>query len=150
MIKRLLLSTGLISLLLFSGCSKDEEELPAQDEFRVLKSRLNEVQTALIAHDSTALNELLVPSLQDDPEGVDSLINFVYGDQLELELRGLTNYQIYHTLEKARIDCEIASNGVDSLRAATLTFELIDTLWLLKRWETGLKTLSKEAETDTN
>lgn len=127
-----------------AGCGPDEVEPPPQDHFRLLKVALNRVQNATAERNRLAIDSLLVPGLRDEPEGADSLLRFVYGADPDFQFEAFANYQIFHTHDMARIDLEIA--GSDSLpgRPATFTFKLIDSLWYLKRWESGLPAIGTD------
>ena len=116
---------ALISLVGFSGCGPDKKEPPPQDHFRLLTVRLNQVQDAVASRAVSSIDSLLIPDLRDEPEGVDSLLHFVYGVDPDFQFKSFANYQIFHTHDKARVDVEIT--GPDSIpgQRATLTFELI-------------------------
>lgn len=143
---RILALLCLIGLVGLSGCAPEKKDPPPQDHFRSLTVRLNQVQSVVVRRNVPALDSLLVPDLRNEPEGADSLLHFVYGAEPDFQFESFANYQIFHTYDLARIDLNIA--GSDSLtgRRATFTFELIDTLWYLKRWEKGLAPIGIDLE----
>lgn len=143
---RILAGLCLIGLVGLSGCAPEKKDPPPQDHFRLLTVRLNQVQNAVVKRDIVAIDSLLVPDLRDEPEGADSLLHFIYGTDPDFQFESFANYQIFHTYTLARIDLNIA--GSDSLTdgKATFTFELIDTLWYLKRWEKGLAPIGTDPE----
>jgi hypothetical protein len=151
--KRLLVIVAAFSLVAFlAGCGSDKGDVPPKDHFRALTVRLNEVQIAVAVRNGAEIDSLLVPSLRDEPEGVDSLLSFIYGNNPDFQFGRFANYQIFHTEDVARIDADIA--GVDTLvppRRATFTFELKeDSLWFLKRWEPGLPPIGSEDTTEVS
>jgi len=134
----LVVSVLLAVALGLTGCQK-EKKPPELNQFRILKTRLNAVQQAVKSGRHQAIDSLLISGLRDEPEGAESLLSFVQGDSPEFMLESFADYDIFYTHTKARIDCYLANADNSVRRPATFTFELVDSLWLLKRWEPGLQ-----------
>jgi hypothetical protein len=128
------------ALLVLTACGP--EEPPSRDHFPVLKEALNRLQTAVSSDDRILLDSLLTPKLRS-AGGADSLMRFVFGPDTSFAFYVFGEYQIAYTNDKARIDCFIMDGTENKDRPLTLTYELVDDFWLLKRFETTDQPLIK-------
>jgi len=135
---------ALFGLISHIGCGPDKDEGPSKDLFRSITPRLAETQDVVRSGDHNRIDSLLVPSLRGKPEGAEALLDFIKGDDSLSQFKGFANYQIFHTKDVARVDADLASSDSLLSRRVTLTFDLIDTTWYLKRWEAGLPPIGSD------
>lgn len=123
---------GLLALiiLMLAGCGP--EQTPSRDNFPVLKEGLNQLQQAVLARDTAAVDSLVIPKLREKNTGADSLFRYVYGPDNSFAFEKFGNYEIVYTHKKARIDCYVMDSSGTEDRPTTLIYDLKDEHWLLK------------------
>lgn len=119
--------------LLLGGCVQ-EQEPPSRDHIPVLRSRLFELQEAIRSGNGRSVDSLLSVEILDEGLSRDSLLAFFNSPGDTVPFARLGNYQIFFDNNRARIECEIIDSGMTSGRPIILTWTLVDSVWLLKRF----------------
>lgn len=127
-----LTTIGLLALLIFAWAGCGPEKTPSRDNFPILKEGLNQLQAAVLARDTAAVDSLLVPKLRKNEKGADSLFRYVYGPNDSFAFERFGDYEIVYTHKKARIDCYVMDSTGAQDRPTTLIYELTKDHWLLK------------------
>lgn len=138
---------GLLALFIFALVGCGPEKTPSRDYFPILKEGLNQLQAAVLARDTAAVDSLVIPKLRKDNKGADSLFRYVYGPDNSFAFEKFGDYEIVYTHSKARIDCYVMDSTGSQDRPTTLIYELTKEHWLLKSIAPRTKPLHEDDTT---
>ncbi len=135
----------LLGAVLLAGCG---EKNPSREYIPVIRECFYNLQEAVKARNTSALDSLMSVKMLSDRMDTDSLLRFIYGSEGEYNFDHFGEYEIFYTRDKARVDCYLMDSTAARDRPAAFTFIRDGDRWLLKRFEAGHP--RKDLDIDTN